>query len=539
MAPTRAAGTWKPHSQVLTCQQGCMATSRQSTPPIHGFDSDLEAVHAEVPPRRRRLNGTSEADQQQAGPSRTRGQFQRSGEEFVEAEVLAPTRKQPFRRRASTDPLQPVPEDSELQPAPSLDWDGFGENDELDSTQPLNNTRAWSTRTLNSEPGALTNSVTDDISDISSDDDEEFVSPQSDRREAAAVSDAGQTGDETEVNTSSDSGSGSESETEPEVGTAREPGSGDSAPGDKMAEDAAAWRRKVNKALMEANEDVLPFKGKKVNLTCLNRLCTLAASLKKDLQLAELELSEDPVYTGENGKQAAATECRLRLTSFLVTAEADRVELEEQEAVHRSEAQAAAAAAATAAATAGQAAQIAARRPVITRRCNAATGELNRLEKLLREFVLSSPTSDEEVFCKAELLKSINDQFSSISLDAKEVSRLAMENQLLEEAVSLEDRVGDVRQASVTANDNLHKWRKEAGVWAEKKKRSAARTDLKLPTFSSAINAKTTIYEFEKEWLEYKAAMEYSKEEALKTLKLAIQQPAKADIINKIGRAHV
>ena len=103
MAPTRAAGTWKPHSQVLTCQQGCMATSRQSTPPIHGFDSDLEAVHAEVPPRRRRLNGTSEADQQQAGPSRTRGQYQRSGEEFVEAEVPAPTRKQPFRRRASTE----------------------------------------------------------------------------------------------------------------------------------------------------------------------------------------------------------------------------------------------------------------------------------------------------------------------------------------------------------------------------------------------------------------------------------------------------
>ena len=51
-----------------------------------------------------------------------------------------------------------------------------------------------------------------------------------------------------------------------------------------------------------------------------------------------------------------------------------------------------------------------------------------------------------------------------------------------------------------------------------------------MPTFSGAMSDKLTVYEFEKEWVAYRAAVNYSVEEALKELKLAVQQPARAAV---------
>ena len=72
--------------------------------------------------------------------------------------------------------------------------------------------------------------------------------------------------------------------------------------------------------------------------------------------------------------------------------------------------------------------------------------------------------------------------------------------------------------------------RKVAGVWSEKGRRTAARGDLKMPVFAGTTSDKLTVYEFEKEWAAYRAAVNYSVEEALKELKMAVQPPTRAAV---------
>ena len=366
----------------------------------------------------------------------------------------------------------------ELAASSSLDWDGYGEDEELVTARP----RIISTETLCSD---------DDLSFSESDD---YLSPTEGllavmppaQQEAAAIA-----GKEANL---------------------------------------AVWRQKVNQVLMEAEEDILPFRGKRVTLSCLTALCKAAVGLKRELQAAHLELAEDPAY--RDGRMTAATECRKRLSSFIVQAEADRVQLEEGEKVERNQAATAAVAQSAASAAHQPSAEAAARLPLIARRVRATREELAGIRTEIGNAVMTSPTTDEEVISRAEQLRAIGDHLAALTLDGKETSRLALEYNLLDEASLLEDELSGARKENVQAIEKLHAWRKETGVWVEKKKRSAGRTDLKLPTFTPSISGKSTIYDFEKDWVEYKQAMEYSKEEALKTLKLVIQQPTRGDVAN-------
>jgi hypothetical protein len=53
---------------------------------------------------------------------------------------------------------------------------------------------------------------------------------------------------------------------------------------------------------------------------------------------------------------------------------------------------------------------------------------------------------------------------------------------------------------------------------------------MKAPVFSGAATDRLTVYEFEREWASYKAALNYSVDEALKELKVAVQAPARAAV---------
>ena len=171
-----------------------------------------------------------------------------------------------------------VPEDEELSRQPSLDWDKYGENAPLQIVRPLDNTRTWSTDTLFSAPIASSSAL--DGSESS--DSENYLSP--DAEEGSVLAD--------EVLAEED---------------------------DNMATDAATMRRKVSRAILEAEEDVLPFSGKRVTLNCISRLCIMATSLKKDLQVAHLDLVDDEQYQAQLAE--AAKECRQKLSTFLVEAE--------------------------------------------------------------------------------------------------------------------------------------------------------------------------------------------------------------------------
>ena len=112
--------------------------------------------------------------------------------------------------------------------------------------------------------------------------------------------------------------------------------------------------------------------------------------------------------------------------------------------------------------------------------------------------------------------------------DAEEVARReraverAAGTAAAEECSNLEDAAAVAKREAAAAKAALLEWRKLIGFWSDKKSCGPARQDLKMPVFSVGAAGKLTVYEFEKEWGEYCAAMEYSKEERVKYLKMAV-----------------
>ena len=423
-----------------------------------GFDSDGSAVSA----------GNLPAENLRTRNSYRKAQRQVEASDLPTARKLPASKKDTQRPRAYTDPLARVPEDRVLEAQPSFEWDNFGED--ISTSRPFDSSRKWSTNT-------------------------QFEVPIDEPEQESLT------------------------ESESSFGTGEEPDSDrqTSSEEDDMALDAAAWRRKAQKAIMEAEEDVLPFLGKRTTLDCLKKLCVLAASLRKELQTAQLELNEDPAYKADMEDKAKT--CRANLTEFIVEAEATRAGLEAVHDQHRE------AAAASAAETAGM------KRPVIARKVAAVGDELRSILKAFEALAMEPPATDEELFELVEKQKALESHHATTAVEAKEAARLALDNNMLPESGDLDDWLAAARKAKMATAGQVLAWRKDAGIWSGEKRR-AVRTDLKMPTFVAGVSAKTTIYEFEKEWKEFTQAMDYSKEEAVKVLKQAIQQPTKADITN-------
>lgn len=430
---------------------------------------------------------SSTAEQRRhSGPVRTRRAFLESGIAFVPQEVKPASRRGNLRPRANTDPLACVLEGEVLLNQPSFEWDNFGEGIASPSAaKPRTSSRRWSNSTQFSVPYSQPSAGT------SSSEGDEFCSPDSEDDSS----------DET-VNPDGDS-----ERTEAD-----------------SVMDAAAWRRRAEKAIMEANEDVLPFSGKKATSSYLSRLSKAATDLKKELQMAHLELSADPAYLADIADRAAAS--RTALTGFIVDTEAAMAEMEELSAKSKAEATAASAASSEGAASM--------RRPLVSRRVAAAADELKTVCKTFQRLSATSPTTDEELFEIMEKVKAVESQQTAAAQEAKDVARSAMDNGLLVESGTLDEWMAEARKARSSTAAQVLEWRKKAGVWSSDKRR-AVRSDLKLPTYTAGVNAKTTIYEFEKDWKEYSQAMDYSKEESLKVLKQAILQPTKSDIINLLS----
>jgi hypothetical protein len=292
--------------------------------------------------------------------------------------------------------------------------------------------------------------------------------------------------------------------------------------GGQTAPDAAVLMRKVRRALMEAEEDVLPFAGKRLTLNCITRLCTLASSLKKDLQVTHLELDGDEEYQQQLSEQATA--CRKKLTAFLVDAEESREKLEAEERLRFDQAGGAAGVAAAAAKAVQQ--------PLVARKVTATIEEMIAVRNRYREVMASDPCNDAELYEKMEKLRILDEQAAVVNHDSNELGKLVLEVNLPDEGAKLDDVAAATRKVKAAAADKMLQWRRDAGIWSEKKKRGSMRTDLKMPTFSAGLHMKLTIYDFEKEWKEYCDAMEYSKEEAVKMLKVAVQPPARGDVVN-------
>jgi hypothetical protein len=112
-----------------------MESGPNSPPATHSFDSEGEFVDASG-----EFRGSEARESRQRHPStsraRTRRGFAATGEEFVPIQLEQPRRKKSFRKRSGTDPLASVPENAELPRAPSLEWDGYEEDESLEVVRP-------------------------------------------------------------------------------------------------------------------------------------------------------------------------------------------------------------------------------------------------------------------------------------------------------------------------------------------------------------------------------------------------------------------
>ena len=460
---------------------------------LYGYNSDGEEVHVGSPSAQHPAVGARDRLRAVGGSirlsaTRTRSSFAACGEEFVPVQLPSTNRQKAYRPRAYTDPLPCVPENEDLASHPaasgsqaSCDWDNFAENTSFSAAGQKSGSRCGSQDTLYSSKN-----VSNPRSQLSSGDEDDFLSPMR----------------------SDDSASHSETE-EPEM-------------------DSAAWRRKVELAILEADEDILPFRGKKTTFDCLTKLCVLASSVKKQLQVAHVELREDATY--KEAAEVRSATCRASLTEFMVDSENVRAQLEEEAAARR--------AANGTSAAAAVAEAVAAKRPIIAHRAKDAEKELHSVITAFQQLVQIAPVSDEQLFEKVEKCKAVEEQHAATSLQCKEVSGQAMDCHLMEASDSLERLLAAARQEKLNTTNQLLEWRKEAGVWSEKNRRPV-RGDLKAPTYTAGLSGKVTVYEFERDWKEYVKAMEFSKEEAMKALKQAVQPPARGDVFNLQSTAEI
>ena len=242
---------------------------------------------------------------------------------------------------------------------------------------------------------------------------------------------------------------------------------------------ATVMLRKVRAMIMEAEVDVLPYTNKKVNLECVGKLCTSATRLKRELQEAHMDLEEDNEYKLTLAAQAGA--CRQKLAEFIVTTEELRVVLEKDDkdqqqaskAVHEDIV------------------------PIVAKKILAAGRRLVEVEAAYVGATGLDPDDDAELFEKIERLQIIDTQFSEASSDGKKAWELAVEFKLMDEGADLDRAILAARKAKAFASDKVLAWRKEAGIWADKKS-SSTHTDLKMPPFLAGLAAKTTIYDFER-----------------------------------------
>jgi len=168
----------------------------------------------------------------------------------------------------------------------------------------------------------------------------------------------------------------------------------------------------------------------------------------------------------------------------------------------------------------------------VARRLNSAFEELSGSCTFLKSLIEDDPRSDVDVFERIEQIGCLEQQQLISLQEAKEVLTQATDLNMNNECTKLGDICAAAKKCLKEAKDKLLVWRKQTGVWGDKKSRGAARADLKMPTFSASTGAKVTIYEFEREWREFCTAMEYSKEEALKNLRQALQQPVRGDVVS-------
>ena len=288
-----------------------------------------------------------------------------------------------------------------------------------------------------------------------------------------------------------------------------------------MAE-VAHHRAEIARALMEIEDDITPFIGRQVSVACIAGLIEKATALKRTLQAGHLYLAANDAAAYAGAMDTAVTESRRAVSGFIV-------DLEEARATADNTAEAARAAAAREAAAAGPQSNPA-KQELIRGRAGRVLVDLSDLDKECKLFSDMKLKGDEQLYECAERHKVLAGRLDAAAEECKALVTLTLDNDLFKESENMDEAGGRLRNMKQAVDQSMLAKRKDAGVWTEKGRRAARRGDLKMPSFSGAATDRYTVYEFEKEWASYKAALNYSVEEALKELKVSVLPPARSAV---------
>jgi hypothetical protein len=282
-------------------------------------------------------------------------------------------------------------------------------------------------------------------------------------------------------------------------------------------------RDSVGRALLEVEDNVEPFRGKRVTKEALVSLLETAVHLRKTLQDAHLYLAAHDAEEYDANFRTKVTDCRRLLSAFIV-------ELEEQKVAREAEFTAAGQQSATATAADEESKRRAARQALIATRATRVLTEAENLSGDCESFWGAEAATDEKLYEKAENHKALCSRLEAAAAACKELADLALQYDLLEESGKADTAASKLSRLRLRVDQAMLVSRRDAGVWAEKARRTATRGDHKMPNFSGSATERSTVYEFERDWAAYKAALGLTVEEALKELKLAVLPPARAAV---------
>ncbi len=140
-----------------------------------------------------------------------------------------------------------------------------------------------------------------------------------------------------------------------------------------------------------------------------------------------------------------------------------------------------------------------------TQRVISWQAEYRILMNKIEELCADKPVDEEHLYRVSEHLIIISNEAAVRSKDVANIAAALHKCRAYREEWQIQEIIATLHTQETTLRENMLAWRGEMGVWQEKSRRAVNRSNLKMPKFTGQPKS-ITIFEFRKEWLEYKRA---------------------------------
>ena len=143
---------------------------------------------------------------------------------------------------------------------------------------------------------------------------------------------------------------------------------------------------------------------------------------------------------------------------------------------------------------------------------------MNKIEEMSNDV----PSDEEKLYMVGEHLLIVSSEAKVRSKDGESIAAALHKCRAYKEERDIQENIATLYTNETALRELMLTWRSELGVWHEKSRRAVNRSNLKMPKLTGQPKS-ITIFEFKKEWEDYKKAAALSKQEGLAELKQAIQ----------------